>query len=220
LDLPATWRGKRIDRKVSSYRYVGRGIRALTCRAADISRIKKAFAEGRPGSFDHDPHDYRGYLAEYPRRWPYRRQLIDPRFFADQSAGIDFNYMALRQARGEEWGRDYSPPGRSPSLLMPSTELIEAGDLHWDGHGGWLDAQGRIQVVDPWWYCDKGPGLIICLDYLDKILEEKGKVLAVMGVQVKFIAGTSTGPGRLSERTLFVRSKGQTKLIGRKIEND
>jgi hypothetical protein len=88
LDLPATWRGKRIDRKVSSYRYVGRGIRALTCRAADISRIKKAFAEGRPGSFDHDPHDYRGYLAEYPRRWPYRRQLIDPRFFADQSKRI------------------------------------------------------------------------------------------------------------------------------------
>jgi hypothetical protein len=61
------------------------------------------------------------------------------------------------------------------------------------------------------------------LDYLDKILEEKGKILAVMGVQVKFIAGTRTGPGRLSERTLFVRkvrNKGQTKLIGRKIEND
>jgi hypothetical protein len=222
LDLPATWRGKRIDRNVNSYRYVGRSIHALTCRIADMGRLNRAFADGSLNSYDHDPDDYRGYLAEYPRRWFYRRRLSDPRFFVNESAGIDFDYVGIKQLRGGEWERDYSFTRRSLNLLMPSTELIEASDLHWDGHGGWLDAEGVTHVLDPLWYSDKGPGLIIRLTYLDRFLEEKDKILVVMGYQYKLIAGagTITRSERVSERTLFMRNKGQTKLIGRKIEND
>lgn len=218
LDLPSNWRGRRTDRKVSSHRSVRRRIRAFTCRAADIGRLKRAFADGSLDFFDRDPRNILGYLGEYPKHWPYTRYLADPGFFGGKNAGIEIGYLGIRQLRGGEWERDYGFTGGSPSLLMPSTELIEASDLHWDGRGGWLDAQGVTQVMDPLWHIDEVPGLIIRADYLNRILEEKGKVLVVVGVQQKVIVDPNVGPGRLSEYTLFVRSKNKTKLIGRKVE--
>jgi hypothetical protein len=218
LDLLVAWRGKRIDRGLSSYRHVRRSIRTLTCRAADTGRLRRAFSDGSLDFFDREPRNILGYLGEYPKRWPYTRHLADPRFFAGKNAGVDIGYLHVRQLRGGEWERDYGFTGGSPSLLMPSTELIEASKLHWDGHGGWLDAQGVTQVMDPLWHSDEGPSLIIRVEYLDRILEEKGKVLVVMGVQVKVIVDPNAGPGRLYEYTLFVRNKGKTKRIGRKIE--
>ena len=70
--------------------------------------------------------------------------------------------------------------------------------------------------MDPWWWNDKEPSLIIRLDYLDRFLENNGKALIITGFQEKFVAGMSTGPGVLEERTLFIRSAGETKLIERK----
>jgi len=128
LDLPATWNGKRTDRKVSTYRHVSRDTSAATCDLADIDRVREAFS-GDALDFHNDPRDYRGYLGEYPRRWPYRSRRDDGVSFAFESADIDLEYLALRQLRGGEWERDYSLVGRSPSLLMPSTRLIAAGSL-------------------------------------------------------------------------------------------
>jgi hypothetical protein len=219
LDMAATWNGKRADRKVTTYRQVRRGIGAASCALADVNRVKRAFAKGVL-DFDNDPRDYRGYLAEYPRRWPYRSRGDDGVTFAFKSAGIDFDYMTLRQVRGGEWERDFSLIGRSPNLLMPSTDLVEAGDLQWDGKGSWFDICGEIQVLDPLWWSDKGPGLIVRLDYLDRFLEESGKGLAILGFQMKFVAGMSTSPGRLMQHTLFIRSRGLTKLIETKVTRD
>jgi hypothetical protein len=103
---------------------------------------------------------------------------------------------------------------------MPSTGLVEAGDLKWDGRGSWFDAHEVIQVTDPWWWGDRGPGLIVRVDYVDNFLEKHGKALTILGFQMKYVAGMSTGPGRLIERTLFIRSAGQTKLIQRKVTRD
>ena len=218
LDLRASWQGKRDDRKDNSgYRYVVRDIHPLTCRMTDIDRVQKAFDDGDL-SFISEPHDYRGYLAEYPQRWPYKRGLNDRISFANPSAGIDLAHVGINQLRGNEWGRNYSAAGVIPSLLMPSSDFVEYDDLRWDGHGGWLDSQGIVQVMDPWWWSDKGPGLIIRLGYIDAILEAKGKALVIMGYQAKYIAGMHMNPGGLRERTLFIRSKGETKLVGRKIE--
>jgi hypothetical protein len=219
LDLPATWNRKRADRKVSTYRHVSRNTSAATCGLADIDRVREAFSE-RALDFHNDPHDYRGYLGEYPLRWRYRSRGDDEVTFAFRSADIDFEYIALRQLRGGEWERGYSPVGRSPSLLMPSTDLIEAGDLQWDSQGGWSDAHGVIQIMDPWWWGNRGPGLIVQLDYLDRFLDEIGRALVILGFQTKFVAGTSVGPGILMERTLFIRSGGLTKLIKRKVTRD
>ena len=220
LDLSTAWRGKRVDRKDGSYRYVSRSIHALTCRVADIGRVKASFANGSLDFFAHGPRDYRGYLGEYPRRWPYRSRLSDPLSFVVKNADIEFDAVKIRQLRGHEWERDYSVVGESPSLLMPSPDLIAVGDLQWDGHGSWLNAQGINLITDPWWRSDKGPGLLIRLDYLDRILEEKRKALVIMGFQTKFVAGTNKGAGRFTEHTLFIRKKSQTKLSKRKIVRD
>jgi hypothetical protein len=219
LDMPATWNGKRANRKVTTYRHVSRGVSTATCSIADIEKVKRSFSKGLL-DFDHDPHDYRGYLGEYPQRWPYRSRMNDDVTFGFKSGGIDFSHISLRQLRGGEWERDYSQDGRSPSLLMPSPDLVKAGDLHWDGRGSWFDGQGMTQVIDPWWWSDLGSGLIVRLDYLDHFLEAQCNALAILGFQIKFIAGTSAGPGRLIERTLFVRSRGRTELVKRKVTRD
>ena len=131
---------------------------------------------------------------------------------------IDCKYVGVNQLRGNDWERDYSNTGESASLLMPSTDLVEYGDLLWDGHGGWLDSQGIVQVMDPWWWGDNGPGLIIRLDYLDAIIEAKKEALLIMGFQEKCIVGMDMSLGQLAERTLFIRRDGETKLVGRKVE--
>jgi hypothetical protein len=51
-------------------------------------------------------------------------------------------------------------------------------------------------------------------------LEQSGKALAILGFQIKFVAGMTTGLGRLMERTLFIRSHGQTELIEREVTRD
>jgi hypothetical protein len=221
LDMPASWDGKRADRKITTYRHVRRDISAATCASADIDRVKHAISADIL-DFDDNPHSYLGYLAEYPGRWPYRSRGGDGETFAFRTADIDFSHMALRQLRGGEWEREYSHIGRSPSLLMPSSDLIEAGNLQWDGRGSWFDAHGVIQVTDPWWWSDRRPGLIVQMDFLDQFLEERGRALVILGFQTKFVvdAGMSEWPGRLMERTLFIRSRGQTKLIKREVSRE
>lgn len=219
LDIPASWDGKRADRKVTTYRHVSRTIWAATCGIADIDRVKPAFCKGQL-DIERDPHDYRGYLGEYPWRWPYRSRGEDGVSFTFKSADVDFSNTALRQLRGGEWERDFSHIERTPSLVMPSIDMVKAGDLQWDGRGSWFDACGVIQITDPWWWSDRGPGLIARVDYLDRFLEKADKALVILGFQRKFVAGITGGPGRLEERTLFIRSGGQTSLIDRKITND
>jgi hypothetical protein len=220
LDLPASWRGKRIDRKVQTYRYVNRRINALTCDSSDVGRVKKAFADGSLSFYDHGPHDYRGYLAEYPARWPYKQRIGALPSFSGESAGIKLDYLELRQLRGREWQRDYSQLGESPALLMPSTKVIEFGNLRWDGLGNWADHEGVVQVLGPWWWSGKGPALVSRLEYLDGIFVASEKILIILGLQTKFIAGTTGGAGRVMERTLFVRMDSKTQFVHRIIERD
>lgn len=60
------------------------------------------------------------------------------------------------------------------------------------------------------------------MDFLDQFLEERGRALVILGFQTKFVvdAGMSEWPGRLMERTLFIRSGGQTEAIERKLTRD
>jgi hypothetical protein len=218
LNMGASWDGKRSDRGLNTYRHVSRSVHAAACNAADTTRVKKAFATARLDHFDDGPHDYRGYLAEYPWRLPYANRLFDPIRFQDEDAGISFQHLGLRQLRGREWERDYSQLGESPTLLMPSVALVNAGDLRWDHRGGWQDADGRIQIRDPWWWSsDESPALVCRMEYLDRFLEQNNQALIILGFQVKFIAGTSPGPGRLTERTLIIRQHRNTRLIKRKL---
>jgi hypothetical protein len=215
LEMPASWNGDQTNRKNDTYRRVSKIISAATCSLADIDRVMDAFSKGAL-DLSNEPHDYRGYLGEYPHRWPYRSRGEDGITFAVSNADINFEYLALRQLRGGEWQRDYSSIAGSPTLLMPSADLVHAAALDWDSRGGWIDAEGITQVMDPWWWSDKGPGLIIRLDYLDRFLENNGRALVITGFQIKFVAGMSAGPGTFEERTLFIRSAGETKLIERK----
>ncbi len=126
-------------------------MRAATCDASDVAKVKKAFAKVDLDHFNNGPRDYRGYLGEYPARLPYANRLFDPMTFKHQDAGISFQHLALRQLRGREWERDYSQVGELTTLLMPSVELVQAGDLRWDRRGAWQDMDRQIQIQDPWW---------------------------------------------------------------------
>jgi hypothetical protein len=104
---------------------------------------------------------------------------------------------------------------------MPSFALVQAGSLRWDGRGGWRDPSGTIQIIDPWWWSSDEPfGLFVRPPYLDAMLDGAGQALVLMGFQAKFIAGMDTGPGRLTERTLFMREGGAIKQIKRTVKQD
>jgi hypothetical protein len=211
LDMNDSWNGERTDSRRDDYRHVTRSVRAATCRAADIKKVAKVFAEAPLDHFNHGPQDYRGYLGEYPRRWPYAHRSEDRITFGGEDRGVIFQYLALRLLRGREWERDYSQVGESKTILMPSTALVQASNLQWDRRGGWQDSKGQIQIQDPWWWSDKPAALICRADYMDRFLDEKDLALITLGFQTKFVAGFMRGGGRATERTLFIRHRGKTK---------
>lgn len=98
-------------------------INALTCKVEDTSRVKKAFESRQLDISDFGPHDYRGYLGEYPSRLPYRQRKHEPIPVETTAGGIDFRYVEIRQLRDREWERDYSQVVVSSSLLMPAGRL-------------------------------------------------------------------------------------------------
>jgi hypothetical protein len=133
-----------------------------------------------------------------------------------------FQHLVLHQLRGSEWECDYSQVGEAKSLLVPSMALILAGNLQWDHTGCWKDANGQIQIQDPWWWSSQErPALICRSDFMDRFLEEGKRALIILGFQMKFIAGAAANRvGQVAERTLFVQHQGATKLIRRKLVRD
>lgn len=159
-------------------------------------------------------------LANIPGVLPYASRLFDSILFEDEDAGIKFQHLALRQLRGREWESDYSQVGEAPALLMPSVELLQVGNLRWDRRGGWCDANGKIQIQDPWWWTSDRSAVLLCrLEYLDQFLEQTNRALIILGFQVKFIAGMSAG-SRVTERTLFIRNRGKTRFMECKLIRD
>jgi len=199
---------------------VTRSVRAATCHASDIKKVAKAFARSPLDHFNHGPHDYRGYLGEYPRRRPYVHRLEDPITFGGKDGYIEFQHLTLRQLRGGEWERDYSQLIDSKTTLMPSIALVYAGNLRWDHCGGWQDSNAEVQVQDPWWWSEEPAGLICRTAYMDHFLETNHLALIILGYQEKFIAGISGGGGRLTECTLFIRHRSKTKLVERNLARD
>lgn len=219
LDLSATWRGKRENQEDDSYRYVDRHIRAATCEVSMVAKVKNYFSENEMDHFNSGPKDYRGYLGEYPDGLAYTQRFSDPFIFDGSEGKIKFQYLAIDQLRGREWEYDYSQVGSSPSLLMPSVELLQAENLRWDHRGGWLDAEDNTQIQDPsWWSDDHSRSLICRLDYLDRYLEAKNRALIVLGFQLKMVVGGRRDLGLIEERTLFIRQKGVTRFVKRKLE--
>lgn len=214
LDLGQSWNGKQRDSIF--HRRVTRSVRAAACKAADINRVAEAFARAPLDHFNHAPNNYTGYLGEYPRRWPYSHNLPDQLSFESEDGGFSFQYLALDQLRAD-WGLDHSAIGETENLLMPSVALVEAGKLHWDHRGGWKDTDGRIQILDPWWWSDQPAALICRADYLDRFLKKNRLALIILGFQEKYVVGNVRGVGFLTERTLFIRNRGKTTLIERNL---
>ena len=217
IDMDNSWSGKRTGSKHNaSYRRVTRSVRAATCDEKHIEDVVKSFTKEPLDHFNHGPHDYRGYLGEYPTKWPYTSRLEDPISFDSEDGGISFKYLRLQQLRGKEWERDYSHLDESKTLLMPSIDLARAGNLKWDRHGGWIDSHQQIQIQDPWWWNSSQPSGLICrMSYLDEFLAKNNLALIILGFQMKYIAGSMKPRKNMTERTLYIRHKGKTILRGK-----
>ncbi|MGX4801483.1 hypothetical protein [Bradyrhizobium guangdongense] len=221
IDMHDSWSGKRTgSRRYHTYRHVTRSVSAAACKATDVKKVAAIFRGSLPENLSNEPHDYRGYLCEYPRRWPYTHRGHDPIAFDREDDDVTFQHLVLRQLRGREWERDYSHINESKTLLMPSAALVQAGNLRWDHRGGWQTPNGAVQIQDPWWQLDKPAALVCRTDYLDRFLKSKKLALVILGYQMKYIAGHMGGGGRVTEQTLFIRRGGKTKLIDRVVERD
>jgi hypothetical protein len=221
LNLSHSSDGKRRDKPNDSYRRVTFDVHAALCKVGDLGKIKSKFSRG-DWSIDLmriKASDYYGYLGEYPSGLAYRQRYAEDMDFEHNESGIMFEAVVLEQLRGGNWGYDCSIEDGSPNLLMPSPKIIDAGQLRWDGQGGWVDRYGKLQAADPYWWLDVERALLIRLEYLDKFLANSGKALVVLTLQTKSVVSAAASSGGSVEMwTALVRSGGKTIKIGKKSE--
>ncbi|WP_155257485.1 hypothetical protein [Rhizobium leguminosarum] len=221
IDSSDSWDLKELRKSESGrYRHITRNLQALLCATSALPKIKQAFKSGAV-DLQSGPHDYRGYLGEYPRALPYTNRGPDSIQFVNRGGGYKLTNLALQQLRGREWGYDYSHANSAKTTLMPHPDLVEFGKLSWDYQGGWLDRNGVTQIQDPWWWTpDHSSGLVVRTDFLDAFLAQRKFGLVLLGLQTKSVIGDWSHSARLSERTLLVRRSGKTAVVARLVEDD
>lgn len=110
------------------YRRVGRGIWTATVANGDLAPLHNGLknVEYNPDTHGLVPHDYSGYIAEYPREFAYR-QRFDSGDVNDETTlcGVSVRPTSIEHLKGSEWEYDYSQPReKSKSLVAPSRDII------------------------------------------------------------------------------------------------
>jgi hypothetical protein len=208
-DKPLSWTEHK------AYRRVVREIRCATCSSADLDKLR---ARLKAGKWDADldvlqPHDYRGYIGEFPRRLSYQQRFASGELsFTSELADIAVEALSFLQVKGNEWARDYSLSERAPGLLVPSPKLVEFGELSWDGRGDWKDRNGVVQVCSPQWWTEENGTLLVRQEMLDSFLTQEKLALIIIGYQWKYIVSPprDENPGQLEEWSVWIREHGQT----------
>jgi hypothetical protein len=82
------------------------------------------------------------YLGEYPNHMPFR-QLHGNALMQEPIGAIMTRFAFLEINRNRHYDCSVDDP---KPLLAPSPELVQFGDLHWDGERGWRDNDNELKV--------------------------------------------------------------------------
>lgn len=173
---------------------------------SDIENIKKELSKN---SFIDNlmiPHDNKLLILEYPntitcnQRFQSREINLECEIPGTENAKITM----IQLLRGNEWEYDCSQDEYSENINVPAPDLVNFGNLKWDGQSSWLDESKNIQVTEI--STRIGSGLLIKYDYLKNFLQASSLGLIFIGFQEKFVSpNQSSGASKIHEvRTVYI----------------
>ncbi|MBO1055846.1 MAG: hypothetical protein HEQ27_04655 [Dolichospermum sp. JUN01] len=122
----------------------------------------------------------------------------------------------IQLLRGNEWEYDCSQDEYSENINVPAPDLVNFGNLKWDGQSSWLDESNTIQVTEV--STGIGSGLLIKSDYLKKFLQSSSLALIFIGFQEKFVIDKQfSGASSIHELKTVYISDGQNIINAYKI---
>jgi len=146
------------------------------------------------------PHDYRGYLGEYPSRLTYRlRRKTGELIEETEILGVPAMAANFSQLRGGEWEYDFSASsGVLTSTEVPTADFTEHLSLVWDGVAGWITADGTICSQELAANQSNGKNLIAKYSALQNYLTSKNMNIVWIVFQTKNVVtglGGEDSPG-------------------------
>ena len=130
------------------------GYRRVVCSIASIftdrneSCLSEKESDTLSRAFQSQGTEYKGFLAEYPRSDFYVTREATGEFSSTYSTYDKpvrtYGLSTLRLLRGSEWEYDSSSDEDISSLSVPAPDIVKACNLSWDGHSGWLNAEGQL----------------------------------------------------------------------------
>ncbi len=185
------------------YRRVGRGVWTATVANENQTQLHAGLekVEYNPNTHGLVPHDYSGYIAEYPREFAYRQRFDSGDVYDEITlCGVSVRPTSIEHLKGGEWEYDYSQPRESSkNLVAPFRDIILHGELTWDGDRGWLRSDGSltaINLVDQ----DERRALVVRKSYLDDFLAQNNRTLVFAVFQQKIVVTGGGEPGSYYDR--------------------
>ncbi len=180
--------------------------KTVTASVSEIKEIKKELRSSRfaPDLSRYEPYDYKVLFGEYPDSlvWEQRVEIGENYLDCEIPGTQNAHITTINLLRGAEFGYDCSQDNSAPSLLVPSPDIINYGNLKWDGQAGWINPSGDIQIVA---VNNNGDGLLARLSYIKDYLQSNSLALVLFGYQEKMvILGLMNGLGIHEMRSAYV----------------
>ncbi len=186
------------------YRDLATVIRTVYIPFADIQNITQELSNSTFFADLDIPYDYRLLIGEYPNTITYNQRCetgtISLKYELPGTENAKFTTIQL--LRGHEWEYDCSQDEYIPSLNVPVSDLVNFGNLKWDGNSSWIDESKVVQITEV--FSENSSGVLIKMDYLRNFLETHSLALVIIGYQEKLVV-TSSGCSHINElRTLYI----------------
>ncbi|MEA5516637.1 hypothetical protein, partial [Nodularia sp. UHCC 0506] len=182
---------EKVSSNENNTKYPHRNLRTLINTAfvpySDIENIKKELSNNNFPENLMIPHDNKLLILEYPntvtchQRFETRKIDLECEIPGTENAEL----TRIQILRGNEWEYDCSQDEYSENINVPVPDLVNFGNLKWDGQSSWLDEFKTIQVTEI--STGSGFGLLIKGDYLKNFLQASSLALIFIGFQEKFV---------------------------------
>lgn len=162
-------------------------IRTSLVQSADVQSIKQKLSNTEFFADLGIPHDYKLLMAEYPNTIGCKQRFetgeISLRYEFLDTDNTQFTIIEL--LRGNEWEYDCSQDEYIPDLNVPISDLVNFGNLKWDGQSSWVDDSKTIQITEV--SIESNSGVLIRSNYIRQFLQTSCLVLFLTGYQEKLV---------------------------------
>jgi hypothetical protein len=186
-------------------RKLATSIKTALVQRADVQIMKQKLSNNTDYFFANFPHDYRLLMAEYPNTIGCKQRFETGEIYLRYEL-LDIEnaqFTTIELIRGNEWEYDCSQDEYIPNLNVPISDLVNFGNLKWDGQSSWVDDSKTIQITEI--SIERNSGVLIKGNYLRHFLQTSSLVLVLIGYQEKLlVANHAPSPSIHEHRTVYL----------------